>query len=153
MGLFLIPFDEIKINKMRLFYIFLALLFSDFSISQTEGIAGKYQIISDATNAYIKSTLDLHPNGTFEFHDYYKIDANLGPPKHRYGRGTWTVDKKVITLITTESDIDKKYKLNFSGTQGRFIIKSPRDKSDRKIPTSIRFFKSEILPGWNLLKI
>jgi len=138
---------------MKLLYLICALSFSIFSNSQSEVIAGKYEKISDATNAYIQYTLELKNDGTFEFHSYHNIEANLERESNYYGRGTWTADGKVVTLNTSQTDFSEKYTLDFSGTKGRFITKSRRNKSDREIPTSIRFFKSEILQGWLLLKI
>ena len=55
----------------------------------------------------------------------------------------WEIDKNLLILTTSKCDFDKKYTLDFKNTKARFISKSPRDKSNRDIKTSIQFYESE----------
>ena len=48
----------------------------------------------------------------------------------------------------------KTYTMNFSNSKARYITKSPRDKSDKVLKTSLRFYESDIfhIKGLELFK-
>jgi len=53
--------------------------------------------------------------------------------------------KNSITFFADkETDFDEKYTLDFNNSKTRFIIKSPRDKTDRNVKTSLQFFESKL---------
>ncbi len=60
------------------------------------------------------------------------------------GKGTWKVENKTLKFSTEPADINKEYTLNFTGTTARVIKKSPRDTSDKVVPITLQFYKSEI---------
>ncbi|MCK7589615.1 copper resistance protein NlpE [Subsaxibacter sp. CAU 1640] len=133
---------------------FLAIFLVQVAVYSQLSIEGTYQLKVDATNATLQRTLTLNSDGTFVFHSYEKHEQGLPKEKNFYGKGTWTVEKNVIIFKTKSSDLDEKYQLDLTGTQARFDRKSPRDKSDRDIKTSLRFFASEIfwIKGMTLIK-
>lgn len=57
---------------------------------------------------------------------------------------SWNSDNKLIYFLTDSEDFDEIHTLNFNNTKARFITKSPRDKSNKDIKTSIEFYDSEI---------
>jgi len=107
---------------MKLFYILFALLCCVPLSAQSEVIVGKYEKITDATNAYIQYTLELKHDGTFEFHSYYSLEARLEPESHNYGRGTWTADKKVVILNTWPSDLSENTRFIFWEPKGGLSV-------------------------------
>ena len=129
---------------MRLLIPFTLILLSFNAISQKETIAGKYILKLESSNALIEDTLILNDDGTFIFHEYDKHDNGIPPERNKYGKGKWKIDKSTLYFFAEESDIDEKYTLNFNNSEARFITKSLRDKSDRIIPTSLQFYKSDI---------
>jgi len=76
------------------------------------------------------------------------------PESYTYGKGTWELKKNIVYFSTTETDLDSKHTLDWNNTEARFSTKSPRDKSNREIPTTLRIFKSDVewLVGRNLEK-
>ncbi|GAA3777823.1 hypothetical protein GCM10022271_07540 [Corallibacter vietnamensis] len=124
------------------------------SVAQTKSIVGTYEMRLDSSNALVVDTLVLNNDGTFVYHVYDKHDGGIPPERNMYGKGTWKLENNIVFFKTTTSDIDKTHTLNFNNSKARFITKSPRDKTNREIPTSLRFFKSNIfwVKGRNLLK-
>lgn len=89
--------------------------------------------------------MNLNQYGTFTFHFYSNIKAGIPQIVHKYGKGTWSVDGKVVSFNTdNEKDIDEKHTLDFSDSKARFITKPSRDKTDRIIKTRLQFFESKI---------
>lgn len=126
-------------------------------IANSQDVFGVYQWKSsskDSNNFELIRTLTLYSDGTFEYYNYRYVENGLPKETHTYGKGTWSQNKKVITFFTETSHLDDKYTLDFSGTKARFITKSPRDKSDRIIKTSLSFYESEIfwISGMKLFK-
>ena len=72
------------------------------------------------------------------------LDTRGEHDKYNYGKGTWKVENKIIKFTTEKTDLDEKHTLNFSGSTARLIKKSPRDTSEKVVPTSLQFYKSEI---------
>lgn len=128
------------------FLLSLFLLFSS-QVFSAQDIAGVYQLKSNskASNDFeLIRTLTLNTDGTFEYYNYRRIENGIPKETHTYGKGTWTQHKKVISFYTAPTDLDDKFTLDFTGAKARFISKSPRDKSDRVIKTSLSFYQSEI---------
>lgn len=126
-------------------------------IVTAQDISGTYQFESgskDSNEFKLVRTLQLHPDGTFEYYNYRYIEKGIPKETHIYGKGTWTQNKKRIIFFSESSDLDDKFTLNFTGTQARFISKSPRDKTNRVIETAIQFYETEIgiLKGLKLIK-
>jgi hypothetical protein len=128
--------------------LFLLLLLTiGFSLSaQTENYAGTYVLHIDGKDGSILDyTLHLNTDNTFQFTSFQKlIDIRGEHDKYNYGKGTWKVENKIIKFTTEKMDLDEKHTLNFSGSTARLIKKSPRDTSEKVVPTSLQFYKSEI---------
>jgi hypothetical protein len=128
--------------------LFLLLLLTiGFSVSaQTENYAGTYILHLDGKDGSILDyTLHLNTDNTFQFTSFQKlIDIRGEHDKYNYGKGTWKVENKIIKFTTEKANLDEKHKLNFSGSTARLIKKSPRDTSEKVVPTSLQFYKSEI---------
>jgi len=128
--------------------IFLLLVLTiGFSLSaQTENYAGTYILHLEGKDASILDyTLHLNTDNTFQFTSFQKLlDTRGEHDKYNYGKGTWKVENKIIKFTTEKMDLDEKHTLNFSGSTARLIKKSPRDTSEKVVPTSLQFYKSEI---------
>jgi hypothetical protein len=126
------------------------------SFSQSGSIIGKYYIKFGGEKHLIEYNLILNPNGTFTFHSYTNRKAGIPPIIHKYGKGNWSADGKVVSFFTdNKKDFDEKHTLDFSNSRARFITKPSRDKTDRIIRTRLQFFESEIfwIKGLEILKI
>lgn len=120
------------------------LLFSLFSFAQSKEHVGVYKLDLGSKSHFEKTTLTLNSDGTFLFHFYDYRENGIPKERTKYGKGTWTSEGKLILFSVNEKDVDDAHVLNFNNSKARFDTKSPRDKSDRIIPTSIRFYKSDI---------
>ena len=127
---------------------------SVFAQTSMEIISGEYEVTYNSSNSLIVDKLTLNPDGTFVFHEYDKHDNGVPPERNKYGKGTWHVEKNIISFTTSKADFDEKYTLDFNTSTARFITKLPRDNSNRDIKTSLKFFNSEIpwITGRTLLK-
>ena len=114
--------------------------------AQTEDYAGTYALhIEGKDENILDYKLQLNTDNTFEFTSYQKlVDVRGEQHKYNYGKGTWKVENKIIKFTSTSSDLDEKYTMNFSGSTARLIKKSPRDTSDKVVPTALQFYKSDI---------
>jgi hypothetical protein len=128
--------------------LFLLLILSiGFSLSaQTENYAGTYILHLEGKDGNILDyKLQLNQDNTFMFVSFQKLlDTRGEHDKYNYGKGTWKVENKIIKFTTEKTDLDEKHTLNFSGSTARLIKKSPRDTSEKVVPTSLQFYKSEI---------
>jgi hypothetical protein len=126
-------------------------------IAQTDKIAGDYTIkFGDEVSALFKYQLILNQDGTFFLHYYSNIKIGIPPEINKYGKGNWTEANKVISFFSDkQKDLDEKHTLDVTNTKARFIIKSPRDKTDKVIKTSLQFLESELpwLGKINMLKV
>jgi hypothetical protein len=124
--------------------IFLLLILTiGFSLSaQTEDYTGIYTFYVKALKGeIIDYQLQLNYDNTFLFKSYINNNTN---EYYKNGKGTWKVENKIIKFTTEATDLDEKHTLNFSGSTARLIKKSPRDTSEKVVPTSLQFYKSEI---------
>ena len=136
-------------------FVIILFFVSIFSIySQSETVSGQYSREWKGTNGESKRKIILNPDGTFIFHTFERHDGGLPPERNFYAKGSWKLDKKVISLSANTTDLDAKYNLNFNGTKARFSSRSPRDKSNRIIKTYLIFFESEVfwVKGMKLFK-
>ena len=128
--------------------IFLLLVITiGFSLSaQTENYIGTYILHLEGKDGNILDyKLQLNQDNTFMFVSFQKLlDTRGEHDKYNYGKGTWKVENKIIKFTTEKTDLDEKHTLNFSGSTARLIKKSPRDTSEKVVPTSLQFYKSEI---------
>ncbi|WP_104735002.1 hypothetical protein [Hanstruepera ponticola] len=129
---------------MKFLFSLIIFLSSFFAFTQTTTIAGTYILKLESSNAVIVDTLTLHADETFTFHEYDRHDGGIPPERDKYGKGKWKFENNIVYFYANESDITKTHTLNFNNSEARFIIKSPRDKSNKVIPTSIQFYKSDI---------
>ncbi|NHN24197.1 hypothetical protein FIA58_000780 [Flavobacterium jejuense] len=124
---------------MKLIVILLFFFSNSFHVYvQSENYVGNYTKTMDSTNGdhTIRYTLELHNDGTFEFHSYNKLINGIPQERNTFGRGTWTVIKNIVHFHTeTEKDFDEKYTLDFNNSTARF---------DHKDKTIFRFYKSKI---------
>ncbi|MEZ4801668.1 MAG: hypothetical protein R2797_02765 [Gelidibacter sp.] len=114
-----------------------------FAQTNVEKVAGTYEIKFEATNGLIIETLTLNSDGTYVFHAYERIDQRLSLEGNKYGKGRWMLNTKTITFVTSKEDLDDKHSLDFTNSKARFIIKSPRDTSDRMVKTALQFYESK----------
>jgi hypothetical protein len=123
--------------------LLLLLLTIGFSLSaQTEDYHGTYLFYVKANKGeIIDYKLQLNADQTFLFTSYVNNNTN---EYYKNGKGTWKVENKIIKFTTEATDLDEKHTMNFSGSTARLIKKSPRDTSEKVVPTSIQFYKSEI---------
>lgn len=128
--------------KQMLFFGLIMLQTAVFS--QTKVINGTYQFNFEGSNGSFSETIILNPDGSFNIHTMRKLDGTNPPESNAYGKGKWEMNKENIHFIAHKSDFDSKFTLNLNNTQARFNSKSPRDKSNRDIPTSIKIIKSDI---------
>jgi len=126
-------------------FTILFLITSLSSFSQSDLISGEYFLEFGDEEHRVKRKLKLNKDGTFSFHTFSNIKAGIPQIVHKYGKGTWSVDGKIVSFFTdNEKDIDEKHTLNFSHSRARFITKPARDKTDRIIKTRLQFFESKI---------
>lgn len=126
--------------KYLLLFLFVILNFS--ANAQTEDYAGTYTFYVKAVKGeIIDYQLQLNYDNTFLFKSYINNNTN---EYYKNGKGTWKVENKIIKLTTEKTDLDEKNTLNFTGSTARLIKKSPRDTSEKVVPTSLQFYKSEI---------
>lgn len=134
----------------------LLLVFLTSSIAlfaQSKEHAGNYEYKSESTSHLLQYNLTLNPNGTFLFKYYRNIENQIPNEDIKYGKGTWTSNKRLIFLNVEDTDIDATHVLNLNNTKARYDTKSPRDKSGRDIKTSIRVYESDIwIKGITMLK-
>lgn len=125
----------------HLFFIFL--LTTSLSINaQTEDFSGTYAFYSKSLKGEIVDyKIQLNEDQTFIFTSYVYNGMN---EYRSNGKGTWKLENKTLKFTTEPADINKEYTLNFTGTTARVIKKSPRDTSDKVVPTALQFYKSEI---------
>ena len=128
--------------------LFLLLILTiGFSLSaQTENYSGTYILHLEGKDGNILDyKLQLNQDNTFMFVSFQKLlDTRGEHDKYNYGKGTWKVENKIIKFTTEKTDLDEKHTLNFSGSTARLIKKSPRDTTEKVVPTSLQFYKSEI---------
>jgi len=131
---------------MKSIISFIILTFSFNLAAQTADYAGTYNLHIDGKDGNILDyTLRLNTDATFQFTSYQKlVDVRGEQHKYHYGKGTWKVENKIIKFTSTASDLDEKYTMNFSGSTARLIKKSPRDTSNKVVPTALQFYKSDI---------
>lgn len=136
--------------KQLLLFLFITLNFG-FTV-QTEDYSGIYNFHSEGKDGHILDyNIHLNPDNTFLFTSYLRIvDIRGNHDTHTKGKGTWRIENKIIKFTTASSDLDENHTLDFTGTTARIIKKSPRDLSDKMIPTALQFYKSEIRTIENL---
>ena len=133
----------------------LFLLLSLNQYSQSNEYIGEYEFYRGNNDSFFfKTYLTLNADGTFFIFSESYVEERFLRERMEYGKGTWTSDKQLIFLKAKESDIDDKHVLNLNNTRLRYDTKSPRDKSNRDIKTSVRIIESEntVLKGRTLIK-
>lgn len=141
---------------MNYFLKIVVLLAFHLNMSAQSGVYIKEPINIDGTK--VKWTLTLDEDGTFLYHFFRDISAISKPntEENYYGEGTWTVEEKIVTLFSNETDnLEGQYTVNLNNSKARYITKSPRDKSDKVIKTALLFYESETyhIKGLELFKI
>lgn len=123
------------------FLLFLSIISNNLQ-AQTDDYSGVYIFYVKANKGeIIDYKIQLNADQTFLFTSYINNNTN---EYYKNGKGTWKVENKIILFTSTKSDLDDKHTLNFTGTTARLIKKSPRDRTDKIVPTSLQFYKSEI---------
>lgn len=142
---------------MKALLTFLILISNLTLFAQSDKVAADYTLTFEhKENHLFEYNLNLNQDGTFFFHYYSKIKNGIPPEINKYGKGKWTVENNVISFFADkQKDFDQKNTLDFNNSKARFIIKSPRDKTDRIIKTRLRFVESEIfwMKGIEMFKI
>lgn len=122
-------------------------LICGFTLSaQSNQFAGDYfRSLSEEGKHTIEYKLTLNQDGTFVFHSHSKIEGGTPPEANKYGKGKWSAKDNLITFSSNKKeDFDEKYTLDFNNSTARFVIKNPRDKSDKVVKTKLQFLESEI---------
>ena len=127
---------------MKQFSLILLLITSFGINAQTEDFSGTYVFYNKSLKGEIVDyKIQLNEDQTFIFTSYVYNGMN---EYRSNGKGTWKVENKTLKFTTEPGDINKEYTLNFTGTTARVIKKSPRDTSDKVVPITLQFYKSEI---------
>ncbi len=127
---------------MKQFFLILLLITNFSTNAQTEDFSGTYAFYSKSIKGEIVDyKIQLNKDQTFIFKSYV---YNGMKEYHPNGKGTCKVEYKTLKFTTETADINQEYTLNFTGTTARVIKKSPRDTSDKVVPTALQFYKSEI---------
>ena len=140
---------------MKQIIVLILITYGLVTFAQSKEHAGNYEMQTEGKEHFEKIKLTLNPNGTFLFHFYDNHENGIPKERTKYGKGTWISNKRLIFLKTLDSDVDATHVLNLNNTKARYDTKSPRDKSDRDIKTSIRIYEvGDIfwLKGRTLLK-
>ena len=113
---------------------------------QTDKVVGNYSLtLTTKEKDVFDYRLTLLQDGTFTFHYYSNIKNGIPPEKNTYGKGNWTIANNVVSFFSDkQKDLDEKYSLDFTHTKARFVTKSPRDLTDKIVPTQLRFLTSDI---------
>jgi len=127
---------------MKYFLIVVLLTFSLNVVAQS-GIYAKEPLTKDGSK--LKWRLIMHEDGTFLYHFFRDLSAisKANEEEHFYGKGTWILDGKSVIFHVKENDLSGKYTVNLNNSKARYIIKSPRDKSDSAVKTALLFYESE----------
>lgn len=137
--------------------IFIILISSLTLFSQTDKAVGDYAFtVKTVENNLFEYKMSLFQDGTFFFHYYSNIKQGVPPEVNKYGKGEWIMKNNVISFFCDkQKDIDEKHTLDFTNTKARFVIKSPRDKTDQIIKTKLTFLESDIfwIKRLNIVKI
>ncbi len=122
------------------------LLSSITVFSQSDYLVGDYYLqVGSKDKHLIEYKLTMNQDGTFFFHSYRNHKNGIPWEENKYGKGTWSMNGKVVSFITNEQrDLDEKHTMDFSNSKARFITKPLKDKTDRVIKTRLQFFESEI---------
>ena len=127
---------------MKQFSLILLLITSFGINAQTEDFSGTYVFYNKSLKGEIVDyKIQLNKDQTFIFTSYVYNGMN---EYRSNGKGTWKVENKTLKFTTEPADINKEYTLNFTGTTARVIKKSSRDTSDKVVPITLQFYKSEI---------
>ncbi|MGG7034755.1 MAG: hypothetical protein ACI7YS_06115 [Flavobacterium sp.] len=126
--------------------IFTILISSLTLFSQTDKAVGDYAFtVKTVENNLFEYKMSLSQDGTFFFHYYSNIKQGIPPEVNKYGKGKWIMKNNLISFFCDkQKDVDEKYTLDFTNTKARFVIKSPRDKTDKIIKTKLTFLESDI---------
>lgn len=112
---------------------------------QSNQFVGDYTRSLSSENHKIEYKLTLNPDGTFEFYSYSYLQGGTPQESNNYGKGKWSEKNNLITFSSDKkTDLDQKYTLDFTNSTARFIVKNPRDKSDKIVKTKLQFLESEI---------
>ena len=131
---------------MKIFLTTLLVLCSIGLFAQSQQLTGNYRLVIENKEEHLfEFDLSLNQDGTFNFQHHSIVKNRIPTEENIYGKGKWIEKNNMIQFITnSKNDIDQKFTLDFSNSKARFITKSPRDKSDRVIATSLRFIESDI---------
>ncbi|ESU24435.1 hypothetical protein FEDK69T_08820 [Flavobacterium enshiense DK69] len=142
---------------MKTIFTILILISNLTLYSQENKAVGDYLLSIKTNESDLKEwKLTLNENGTFFFHYYSNVKFEIPSERNIYGKGKWTMKNNVISFYSDkQKDLDEKHTLNFNNSKARFVIKSPRDKTDKIVKTRLHFLESEIfwMKGTELFKI
>ncbi len=126
---------------MRCIFIIAFLVFN-LNIFGQSGIYVK-KSESKTNETKLEWTLTLKPDGTFLYQFHRKLKGG-NPEENFYGKGVWKSKKNLVFFYSENKDIDETHTMNFNNSKARINSKSKRNKSNRIIKTSIRFYESKI---------
>lgn len=102
----------------------------------------------------IKWALSLNIDGTFLYHFFRDISGEANSEENFYGKGTWESTGQLIYFYSESSSLSDEFTINLNNSKAKIKSKSPRDKSDKIIKSSLRFYESEsiAIKGLELFK-
>jgi len=127
-------------NKFTIIIIFLFTL----NVFSQAGVYTRGSENPRPDHTIIKWTITLNQDNTFLYHFLRDLSGAGNPEENYYGKGTWKKEGKVIMFFSNKGDLNEEYTVNLNNSKARYIIKSPRDKSDKIIKTALRFYDSEM---------
>jgi hypothetical protein len=149
--------QQIKRTFMKALFTILILTFNLAAFAQADIVAGDYtRTIETKESNKFDYNLVLYKDGTFSFHYYSNIKQGNPPEVNKFGKGKWTLKNNVVSFFSDkQKDFDEKHTLDFKNSKARFVIKSPRDKTETVIKTRLTVLSSEIfwMQGLELFKI
>ena len=142
-------FFDIKNKYIITIIIFLCVILNTLAQS---GMYSREPKSVDGTE--IKWTLSLNIDGTFLYHFFRDISGEANPEEYFYGKGTWESEGQLIYFYCESSSLNDEFTINLNNSKAKIKSKSPRDKSDKIIKTSLRFYESEAfaIKGLELFK-
>lgn len=149
--------NALKKTPMKAISTILILIYNLTLFSQADKVVGDYTLTFGNEESHLfEYKLTLYQDGAFFFHYYSNIKQGIPPEVNKYGKGKWAIENKVISFFCDkQKDFDEKHTLDFTNSKARFVIKSPRDKTDQIIKTRLKFLESEIfwIKGIDIFKI
>ena len=127
-------------------FTWLLCLLAQVLTAQTTDCVGTYsRHILTVDKDIFDYQITLKIDGTFTFSYYSKLKNRIPVEEQKVGKGTWVLEKNVITFTNATSHSDTSQNLlDFSETKARWIAPSPRNTSATVKPQQLMFLSSKV---------